>query len=238
MSEGIKYSVVIPCFNEEANLEVLSRGLRTIVLGHKDLEVILVNNGSEDGTSIKINQICNELSQIKTIKIDQNQGYGNGISQGFKHASGSVYIWTHADLQCDPLDIERAIARWESITNSKQATIVKGKRKGRGFLERIIAFSMSIINLLVNKVWIDDINSQPNLVHAQAFWSVPAIPFDSTFEMHILTYLKKMVKHKITYFDVEFPKRINGLGSNEILRDKLFYILRTIKQTVVIRKHL
>jgi glycosyltransferase involved in cell wall biosynthesis len=238
MSEAIKYSLVIPCFNEAANLEILSRGLNTLVANRSNIEVILVDNGSEDETCVLINQICRKLPQIKTVKIDKNQGYGNGISTGFKNANGSVYIWTHADLQCDPLDIERAVMTWESLINSKEYTIVKGKRRGRTYLERVIATSMSIINLLVNKVWISDINGQPNLVQAQAFWSVPAIPLDSTFEMHILTYLKKIGKHKVKYFDVEFSKRINGLGANEMVRDKISYVLRTIKQTVVLRKHL
>jgi glycosyltransferase involved in cell wall biosynthesis len=235
MSEMIKYSVVIPCFNEAANLPILADGLRRLVTQRKNLEVILVDNGSDDGTGDKIDQICRELPRICTIRIEKNLGYGNGILKGFSKSQADVYLWTHADLQCDPLDIERAILTWEQKVEGAKFQLVKGKRKKRGLSARLISTFMSLVNLIVNQTWVSDINGQPNLVPAQALKRIPKLPLDSTFEMHILTYLKKTGQYEIRYIDVDFPNRVNGTGANEGIPDKISYIGKTIKQAISIR---
>ena len=73
---NIKFSLVIPCFNEERSLNVLIPQLVNIVTKN-NIEFILVNNGSTDGTSELFNKIS--IDNISLINLDKNAGYGGGI---------------------------------------------------------------------------------------------------------------------------------------------------------------
>ncbi|MFM6202168.1 MAG: glycosyltransferase, partial [Dolichospermum sp.] len=72
----------------------------------KDIEFILVDNGSTDTTSVILKDLLinQDLFFIKLVTVKNNIGYGNGIIQGLKASSGEILSFTHADLQCDPND--------------------------------------------------------------------------------------------------------------------------------------
>ena len=100
-------SIIIPCYNEQANLPLLFEKLLKIQL--ECHEIILIDNGSTDETSQIIeNFIKNNNCCIKLLKIKKNIGYGHGIMSGVRKASGQIIAWTHADLQTDPKDVVKA----------------------------------------------------------------------------------------------------------------------------------
>ena len=103
----MKFSLIIPCYNEEENLELLVEKLKTIK--SNDIQIILVNNGSTDSTQVKLSQlrVLNE-GFFEILSLDKNIGYGNGIMQGVFQAQSQVIAWTHADLQTDPSDVLKA----------------------------------------------------------------------------------------------------------------------------------
>ena len=84
----MKYSIVIPCYNEEKNLPDLISSLKTFPDNYQ-VEFILVENGSVDGSRNYMKQIEADVApKIRFVWVDQNQGYGYGIQQGLKEASG------------------------------------------------------------------------------------------------------------------------------------------------------
>ena len=88
------YSLVIPCYNEAANLlNVVREHMRA--LEGLDYEIIVVDNGSTDDT----HALVLNSARIKRVRLEQNQGYGGGIIEGLRVASGSVVGYTCGDGQ-------------------------------------------------------------------------------------------------------------------------------------------
>ena len=101
----VKYSLVIPCYNESDNLPILVERCQALLNIRADIEVLLVDNGSTDDTHEVLGCLLKGLGQInlRTIRIHKNKGYGFGIISGLRECNGEVIGWTHADLQADPL---------------------------------------------------------------------------------------------------------------------------------------
>ena len=107
----IKYSLVIPFFNEEKNIKQVLLHLSQVDKKIKDIEFILINNGSTDNSKEVFKKNLKDLNK-KTYKlfiIKKNLGYGHGIKYGLNKSKGSFLSWTHSDLQTNPQDIIKAI---------------------------------------------------------------------------------------------------------------------------------
>ena len=112
---NIKYSLVIPCFNEEKSLEVLLPQLVIVIERVKnDVEFILVNNGSTDRTI----EILSKLSSknITIVSLDKNVGYGGGIKAGLLKCKGDFIGWIHADLQYSIFEVIAELGKIDSKT--------------------------------------------------------------------------------------------------------------------------
>ena len=222
----MKLSIVIPCYNESDSISLLIEKLEPIL--KKDIEVVLVDNGSNDDTSITLEKL--QLSEnIKVLKLQENLGYGNGIIQGLKKASGEIVSWTHADLQTDPNDVIRGYEKYKQALIKKQC-IVKGRRKNQTFLEKIITWGMSIYcSLLLGKKLID-INAQPKIFHRSFLDLFTSPPLDFSFDLYMIYSFKKQ-KIKIETIPVYFEKRLHGesKGGGSNLRGKIKIVIKTIK---------
>ena len=102
-------SIVIPCFNEAENLNTVFRRLDSLHKLNPEVEIVLVDNGSEDETSLLMeDHLFSRKHFAKLVRIGKNIGYGHGIMEGVRGSSGDVIAWTHADLQTDPVDVLKA----------------------------------------------------------------------------------------------------------------------------------
>ncbi|MBI3631149.1 MAG: glycosyltransferase family 2 protein [Candidatus Sungbacteria bacterium] len=101
-------SVVIPAYNEEENVAELHRRLKAALeaLG-VPYEIIIVENGSHDRTM----EVLRSLSPIKIVRLRKNFGQAGGIDAGFSVALGDIVMTMDGDLQNDPDDIGRIIAK-------------------------------------------------------------------------------------------------------------------------------
>ncbi len=100
------FSIVVPAYNEEGSVaRILERSLaaaekikRTPGLGISEVEVLLVNDGSQDKTEA----IAREFKSVLTISHPRNKGYGAAIKTGFSRARGDWLGFLDADGTCDP----------------------------------------------------------------------------------------------------------------------------------------
>ena len=98
-------SVIVPLYNEEANLPILQEELRTALSG-LDYEVIFVDDGSVDRTVEQITTAPN----IRLIRFEKNAGQSAAIYAGLTAARGLTVVIIDGDLQNDPADIPRLLA--------------------------------------------------------------------------------------------------------------------------------
>jgi len=99
-------SVVVPLFNEVESLPELTSWIAQVMKDNNfSYEVILIDDGSTDGSWELIDQLCQKNQFIKGIKFRRNYGKSAGLYCGFSQAEGDVVITMDADLQDSPEEI-------------------------------------------------------------------------------------------------------------------------------------
>ena len=100
-------SVVVPVFNEADTVE---KALECLVAVPFDKEIIVVDDGSEDGTDAILERLLERDRIDLLLKHDSNRGKGAAMRTAFEHVTGSVVVIQDADLELDPADIPRLLA--------------------------------------------------------------------------------------------------------------------------------
>lgn len=233
----IKFSVIVPCYNEEKNIPLLLEAFNRTIK-RNDVEIIIVNNGSTDNTHKVLDELLHKYTFARKIDVVINKGYGFGIVSGLHAANGEFLGWTHADLQTDPSDVMTAIDIIESEKNDSQLYI-KGDRKGRPLFDQFFTSGMSLFETLYMGKILWDINAQPNLFHQSFFekWKEIA-PEDFSLDLFVL-YMAKHFDLNIIRFDVKFPERKHGESSwNTGFTAKWKFIKRTLEFSIGLKKEL
>lgn len=230
----MKLTVVVPCYNEKDNIPlILKRFSETI--GKRNIEVILINNGSTDDSQNIIDELLPNYSFARSVFVPVNKGYGYGILQGLKAADGDFIGWTHADMQTDPNDISRA---YDIIRERKTKRIyVKGKRKGRPPFDVLFTAGMSGFESVLFGTKLNDINGQPNIFPIELFRKLENPPFDFSLDLYIY-YMAKRFRLEIVRFPVDFTERIHGQSkwNTDGLKSKIKFIKRTLSYSIKLKK--
>lgn len=106
-----RISVVIPSLNESESLGELEQRVREALEGHETYELIFVDDGSSDD-SWKVMKGLTQLNpSVRAVRLRKNFGKAMGLSAGFSRARGEVVIMMDADLQDDPAELPKFIAK-------------------------------------------------------------------------------------------------------------------------------
>ena len=230
----MKYSLVIPCYNEAANLPLLLERCKTLS-GYQNIEIILVDNGSTDSSSQVLGELLPSYPHCKSIRVEKNQGYGFGILAGLREAKGDILGWTHADMQTDPKDLLQAIQIFE--TNGDNL-YVKGKRVGRPLSDVLFTVGMSIFETILLRTRLQDINAQPNLFPRRFFESWENPPHDFSFDLYAY-FLARHQGLQVRRYPVKFGERAHGVSHwNVNWAAKVKFIRRTIDFSIELKKRL
>lgn len=231
----MKYSIVIPCYNESKNIKNLISALNKIPSKY-DVEFILVENGSTDNSREVIKKLKLDKKRIKIVYVDENQGYGYGILQGLKMATGNYVGWIHADLQFEPIEFVKAFEYLET-NNFPEDVFIKGKRTKRPIIDKLFTIGMSLYETIILHVKLWDINGQPTLMAKKFFDSWENPPFDFSLDLYSY-YMAKKKKLKIYRFKVIQHKRENGKSSwNNGLKARIKLIKRVINYSKNLKKN-
>lgn len=235
-------SIVVPCYNEKDNIPLILERFSEII-GERSIEVILVNNGSTDGSERVFDTLIPKYEFSKLVTVPVNQGYGFGIISGLKSAQNKYIGWTHADMQTDPGDVakvydmiqhkmqitEDSINESKNVCQNSKLIYFKGLRKERPFIDLIFTVGMSLYESLYFKKKLWDINAQPNIFPKTFFDALTFFPDDFSLDL----YMYVMAKENgllVERFDVLFTDRLHGVSkwNDQTLKSKWKFIKRTL----------
>jgi polyisoprenyl-phosphate glycosyltransferase len=222
-----RLSIIIPCYNESKNLPMLISRCKEVANKNSNIEIVIVNNGSNDDTSSVLDVLISGLTFITRVEIEKNQGYGHGILEGLAIANGEILSWTHADMQTDLGDALKGLDFFNSASNSEEL-FVKGKRKRRPLADVFFTVGMSIFETLLLRKLMWDINAQPTMFHRNFFltWDIP--PKDFSLDLYAY-YMAKKSRLEVKRFPVVFAERAYGVSNwNVSLKSKYRFIKRTL----------
>ena len=233
-----KLSIVIPCYNEEKNIEPLFKKIKEIINLDESLEIIIVDNGSTDDTKKNIHSSnLYKEGKIKVHEIKKNIGYGHGIMSGVNISKGDFIGWCHADLQTEPLDVYNAFKKHFNLLKNEQV-IIKGLRKNRNFFDVFFTFCMSVIASIFFFKLINDINAQPKIFSKNFKKYLTDYPIDFSLDLYLLV-IAKMKNFKIINFDVILkPRLYNDAKGGGTFKGKIILIKRTLLYMIRLKKKL
>ena len=105
----MRLSILVPVYNEGASVADVVRRVATVSLGPVEREIVVVNDGSSDGTGAILDRLTAEIPALRVIHHPFNRGKGAGIRTALAHATGQYIIIQDADLEYDPADYVRLL---------------------------------------------------------------------------------------------------------------------------------
>ena len=124
---SIRYSVVIPVYNEESVVKECYKRLTAVMeQTGESYELIFVNDGSRDQTEKIVGGFCEQDARVKLLSFSRNFGHQTAITAGMDHSMGQAVIVIDADLQDPPEVILEMIKKWKEGFD-----VVYGKRLSR-----------------------------------------------------------------------------------------------------------
>lgn len=232
-------SIIVPCYNESKNLERLVNAFRGAVAGHRDVEVVLVDNGSRDDTAQVLDTLLSrpENAFARSVKVEVNQGYGYGIMYGLERGRGRFLAWTHADMQTPPEDCIRA---WELIRMlpDPEHALVRGTRRGRPVFDQLFTTGMGWVASAALGSRLFDVNAQPKVFHRSLLAEMTQAPHDFTLDLYLL-FRASQIGIEQHLIEVRFDRRTAGEAKGGgSLKGKMKLCKRTLTQIWSLRKKL
>ncbi len=222
-------SLVLPCFNEEENIEATVRSCSEwFKKDGIDGEIIVVNDGSSDGSEKILSGLKSDMSELVVINHEANKGYGAAVKSGCDKANKDLIAFMDSDGQFDPSDFSKL------LTKISKYDFVAGWREKRA--DRAVrTLNAKLFNVVVRVflgVRVKDLNCAMK-VFKKSIWKKirPTHSTGALFNAEVLFALKY---YKIPFAQVPVPHypRLHGqqTGNNP------FVVLRAFKELWKMRR--
>jgi glycosyltransferase involved in cell wall biosynthesis len=223
-------SVFFPCYNEKDNIAGLVEKAVSVLTGlADDFEIILVDDGSSDGTAELIDSLALESEKIKAIHHKANAGYGAALQTGFRAATKQLVFYTDGDGQFD-------IAELAGIMPLiKQYDIVSCYRINRrdNLLRKLNAFCWTKLVCTLFGLKLKDIDCAFKLFRREIFDNIEMLSTGALIDTEILARASRK-GYTITQTGVHHYRRTAGAqtGAN------IAVILRAFKELFELRSRI
>ena len=222
-----KLSIIVPVFNEEKTVGVLLKRLLLVLLPRWDREIIVVNDGSTDGTASVLDSFS---SLVKVINLSKNSGKGSAVKEGLKVATGDFAIIQDADLECQPEEIPLLLEALGNVTLGAKIAVMGSRELHKDnhkslLLSRLGSLSITkLINILYSSSLTDVL---------MGYKLFPKTTFDyfttGGFESEVL-FMARLLKegYRIIEVPVSYNPRTSKAGKKMKYRDGIKTILRVL----------
>lgn len=141
-------SVVVPVYNEEANIAELVERVAKALAGH-EFELVVIDDGSRDGTAETLQRLAAERPWLKPLYLIRNYGQSAALQAGFDAATGEVIVTLDGDLQNDPADIPALL---QMLEERPEIDVISGWRKERQDRALSRRIPSQIANFIISRV--------------------------------------------------------------------------------------
>lgn len=124
--KNIKYTIIVPCFNEEENIEKIYHRIQNTMRHVGEFEILFINDGSSDNTLHQIKKIRAKDTRVKFISFLNNYGHQKAIFAGLHFCQHDFAITIDADLQHPPEVIQELVSKQKE----EHVQIVAARRRG------------------------------------------------------------------------------------------------------------
>ena len=227
-------SIIIPVYNEQSLvLEVLEQ-LNKLILPQcvTKQEVIVVNDGSTDGTQKNIENYLKENPFFSLINLEQNRGKGYAVRQGMKAANGDVILIQDADLELSTSDIPEMIITMDTL----KVDFVNGSRYLPGIIRPLYSYRRYLANKIFSyltsifvNVKITDMACGYKLFKKDLLTKIDLKENRFGFEAEIMIKALKINKTSIAEIPVKYFPRNEGEGKKFKTFDGFKILLKIFK---------
>lgn len=221
-------SLVIPCYNEEAVLPVsMPPLLRALGAAGIRYELILVNNGSWDATSQKMEDFIRQGWPVRRVDVPTNRGFGWGAICGLRDASGTYVGYACADGQISSEDIVRI---FEAGRAAGPGTIAKARRIRRqdGWLRGLTSRILNSLFTLIYGAITPDVNGSPKFFHRDDLARLDPTSLDSFLDPELMIKAR-ILGMKVIEIPVTFLKRQGGRSTVKVVNTGGEFILNLVR---------
>jgi len=230
-----KLYIVIPAYNEEANIEAVAREWHEVVHSiSQDSRLVIVDDGSKDSTYQKLQSLKKELPQLEPL-TKKNEGHGATLLYGYDYAlkKGADYIF-QTDSDGQTLASEFPVF-WEQ---RKRYDVLVGYRNHRedGFSRIVVTKTLKLVLHLIFGIKITDANTPYRLMKREVLKKyIKQVPEKFNLSNVMLTVLFMKNKVNVTFIPITFRPRQGGV--NSINLKKITKIgIQAVKDFRVIKK--
>ena len=147
-TRAVLLSVIVPVFNEQENIPLLHASIsRVLKEQHYNYEVIYVDDGSTDESFTQLSSLASSDPHVHVVRLRRNFGQTAAISAGVHYSTGEILVFMDGDLQNDPVDIPRMLAKLDEGYD-----VVSGWRKNRKDAQLSRKLPSWLANRLISKV--------------------------------------------------------------------------------------
>jgi glycosyltransferase involved in cell wall biosynthesis/protein-L-isoaspartate O-methyltransferase len=190
-----KLSVIIPCFNERTTIQEVVRRVLDVDIDGIEIEVVLVDDGSTDGSAAAIARLAQADPRIRNLTHSRNRGKGAALRSAQSVCTGDYVVIQDADLEYDPRNYPSLLAP----LLAGQADAVYGSRFAGGRTRRVLLYShevgnrfLTALSNLATDFNVTDMSTGAKVFRGDLFRSIPICCDGFGFEPEITAKLARL----------------------------------------------